>query len=170
MRIDCTRCGTPNRLGAGRVLSCEFCCARIEVTRTMLRRARAEAEAEEIRGRRMPLNIAAAVGLFAVTLFLLIAMNGRHWAGSLLSEVSFWLFPLWTTALIIGAISLARFDRRNEFALLKRAAAVMLVALTLPLVYEAVPKDVRTGNWQALAEKWQKPAAAVREIPRIARR
>lgn len=170
MRIRCPQCGTAIPLERTRVLCCGYCCARVEVSRAMLRRAERDLEAEQAREARMPLNVAGAIGLFAVTLIFLFGMYGRPWAGSLFSEASFWLFPAWTTALIAGAIALIRFDRRGEFELLRKSTGLVLVALLLPLVYQSVPRDIRTGDVQALTARSRALVTQLQQGDRMANR
>lgn len=152
MDIPCKRCRTLNAWTGAPAVTCALCGARTEITPAQRRRAEREGELAERRQALRPFNIGASALVIGLTLVLVLGLFGRYWAGTPFAEVSFWAFPVWSTALCITAILLARHDRDDMFPLLRRSTAVILVALMLPLAWEALPKDVRSGQWAQLPE------------------
>lgn len=152
MSIPCRRCRTLNAWNGGGTLVCALCGCRNEITPAQQRRAERERRLEERRQALLPVNLWASVAVIGLTLLLVLGLFGRHWTGTPFGEVSFWAFPVWSTLLFTTAIFLARHDREDLFPLLRKSMAVTLVALMLPMAWEALPRELRAGRWAHVPE------------------
>jgi hypothetical protein len=156
MEIGCERCGVPVAIhgppAVGTPMRCDFCGKRGVVTGALLKRAERERQLENWRMRLEPWSAAGAIGVVAVTVLLLLGMYSP-WPGS---EVCFWLLPGWMGVAAATAILLALHDRAGLFRATRRTLAGVLLVLALPILWEALPRPVRSPH------AWvQSPARAV---------
>lgn len=144
MEIGCKRCGVPLVIQgpptAGTPMRCDFCGARGVVTQSVLKHAERQRQIAVWRARLEPWSTGAAIGVIAVTVLLLLGMYAP-WRGS---ETCFWLLPVWVTIAAAGAILLALHDRAGLFRATRRALAGVLLVLALPVLWEALPRPVRS--------------------------
>ena len=162
MTVRCSRCGAPNRCSGREELCCVFCTRRFVPSAGQLRRAQEEAQVEHLHQARAPINVWASAAVFLTTVVLLLGMYTPLGRGNF-GEVSFWVFPLWLTALIAGALMLYRFDRYETLLTLRKSVSVILAVLVMPVLYQALPRDIRTGNWRAIVQ----PQSAQEDRPAV---
>ena len=120
-------------------IRCELCEREYRPTRLQLWKLRREAEARRWHEACGPANFWGGAAVVLVTGLLLFGMFGPFDPEGLVSNLCFWLLPLWCTTLFAGAMLLYRLDRSNALAGLRRSVAVVLALLLLPFLYQSLP-------------------------------